>query len=150
MTNPKFYFLAAGSVLLICLALSGCNLRSMVAVDPPAGVAQALGIQEATLEDAPQIASDWVAFVDSNNKQLGAAISNAESRYVALRSVADLGLEAAAAGSSTLPGGALLLSVLTGLGGLFINKPGAANALRQEKEDSYNAGLAEAKELLDA
>ena len=150
MNGPKIYFIAAGSILLVCLALSGCNLRSMVSVDTPQGVAQAIGIEDATLDDAPQIVSDWAAFVGSNNKQLGAAISDAESRYVALSSVADLGLEAAAAGTSTLPGGALLLSVLTGLGGLFMNKPGAADTLRQQKEDSYNAGLREAKELMDA
>ena len=149
MANPKLYFAVAVCLFLVFVGLTGCDLRSAITVDTPPGVQKALGIEDATLATAPQVVADWNAYIESNSQQLGSSISAAESRYVALRSVADIGLQAAASGSATLPGGALILSVLTGLGGLFLNKPGTADAVRKEKEDSYNAGLEQGKELLD-
>ena len=96
---------------------------------------------------ADQIAADWSSYVERNTQALGVAITDAEERYVALRSISDLGLQAATGATQTLPGGALLLSGLTLLGGLFIPKPGSQAQLRQEKEDSYNAGLERGQEL---
>ncbi|MCP4465325.1 MAG: hypothetical protein GY813_01065, partial [Halieaceae bacterium] len=112
------------------------------------GVSSSIGLENpAKLSQADQIAADWESFVTRNSRMLATAISDADERYVALKSITDLGLQAAAAGTATLPGGALLLSGLTLMGGLFIPKPGAATQLRQEKEDSYNAGLERGQEL---
>tara|TARA_R100000664_G_scaffold19967_1_gene29159 strand:- start:4604 stop:5056 length:453 start_codon:yes stop_codon:yes gene_type:complete len=148
MRNPTLWVITSALALLALLALNGCNLKSAVKVDVPPGVADALQLDiPARLVQADQIAADWESYVERNTKALGIAISDAEDRYVALRSISDLGLQAAAGATQTLPGGALLLSGLTLLGGLFIPKPGSQAQLRQEKEDSYNAGLERGQEL---
>lgn len=148
MTKPSFWGITSALALLALLALNGCNLKSMVSVDVPSGVADALQLDiPAKLAQADQIAADWEGYVERNSKALAASIGEAEDRYAALKSITDLGLQAASTASATLPGGALLLSGLTLLGGLFIPKPGAQAQLRQEKEDSYNAGLERGQEM---
>ena len=148
MKTPAFWVISSVCAALALFALNGCNLKSAIVVDVPPGVASSIGLElPAKLTQADQIAADWDSFVNRNTRMLGSAISDADDRYVALKSLTDLGLQAAAAGTSTLPGGALLLSGLTLMGGLFIPKPGAATQLRQEKEDSYNAGLERGQEL---
>ncbi len=148
MKTPAFWVVISVCAALALFILNGCNLKSAIVVDVPPGVSSSIGLENpAKLSQADQIAADWESFVTRNSRLLATAISDADERYVALKSITDLGLQAAAAGTATLPGGALLLSGLTLMGGLFIPKPGAATQLRQEKEDSYNAGLERGQEL---
>lgn len=148
MTKPGFWVVVALLALLALLALNGCDLKSAIRVDVPPDVADSLQIvNPANLGQGEQIAADWASYVERNTHALGIAIGDAEDRYIALRSISDLGLQAAGTASATMPGGALLLSGLTLLGGLFIPRPGSQTQLRQEKEDSYNAGLERGQEF---
>mgnify|MGYP005826463881 FL=1 len=60
-----------------------------------------------------------------------------------------MGISAIGDASSGFPGGAIMMSALSLLTGWFLKRPGEEKRVNVEKEDSYNAGLEMAKELMD-
>lgn len=148
MNTPRFWFVCVAVGGLLLLALQGCDLRSAITVEVPPAVGSVAGYEGTIkLAQADQVVSAWRGYVERNTQALEAAISDAEERYTALRSLTELGLQAASTAAAPLPGGALILSGLSLLGGLFIPKPGSQEQLRREKEDSYNAGLDRGREM---
>lgn len=142
------------TVAAILFTAQGCRLDQMVKVDVPPYVKTAIAEtpedldKEYTLADAPMVNQRWLDVVQSNNDRLNAAIADAEERYQMIASVINLGYEFGAATASTIPGGAILLSGLTLFTGILMKRPGEDKRVAKEKEDSYNAGIKKAKELL--
>jgi hypothetical protein len=133
--------------ITITVVCSGCDLQKMVKVDTPRAVVIATAVspedvdREITLAEAQDTWDDWVQYVESNTDRFRRAIDDAEDRFVKISSLVDLGLSSAQAPIAGLPGGAVILSALTGLTGLFLRRPGDADRLAKEKRDSYNAGI---------
>jgi len=152
---------ASLDILTIDVALflgnaSGSDLRKSVDLEVPAQVRAALdGVSdpakpapEYSLADADRIASEWEAFVRTGTAQLEASISDAQERHAVLASVVDLGVVAVNEVAPTLPGGAFLVGGLSLLTGLFLKRPGEDKRVAKEKEDSYNAGMKKAEQLV--
>lgn len=133
---------------VLCVA-QGCDLQRMVDFTPPPEVVQAIDLPEGklTLAEANKVWNDWEYFVKSNTDALKIAVEDANNRYVFLASLMDMGLGMASQVAPAFPGGAILLSVLTGAAGLFMKKPGTDKEIRIAKEDSYNAGIELGKTL---
>jgi hypothetical protein len=139
--------------------LSGCDLRKMVDLDVPPAVSQSIdpagafpapGVEprEYTLADADRVVEDWQRFVDTATRQLMASIEVSQERHAVLASVVDLGVATVNEVAPSLPGGAFLVGGLSLLTGLFLKRPGEDKRVAKEKEDSYNAGIAKAKETI--
>ena len=142
ITTFVIFLLCAGALT----AAQGCNLASFVQVDVPTAVKMAVDIDDLkkpiTLAEVDLLWADWNIFVSSNTARFEASIEDANSRYMVLRQMTDLGLGAAQQGLGGLPGGAILLSGLGALTGLFLKRPGEDARVAKEKQDSYNAGIA--------
>lgn len=142
-------------VLLISFAaligLQGCELRSLVKVDVPRDIRASLDVDDLdkpiTLAEVDQIWEDWNLYVQSNTARFTAAIKESEERFIVLQQLTDLGLGAAQTGLGGLPGGAILLSGLSLVTGLFLKRPGEDSRVSKEKQSSYNAGIALAAKL---
>ena len=147
---------AALAFLIVLFVVAGCSVADFIKVRAPTTVQQTMGVPpKVPLSEAGMVLDGYKAKVEADFKAKTAAgqafAENIERGWVwvgFLDSVFQAGLaEAEASGVATLPGGALALALLTGLGGLFLPKPGAGTKLRTEKEDSYNAGLEAGKRL---
>lgn len=147
-SNPQA--LSAGILLVIVatmlLTLQGCNLASFVKVAVPQDVKLAVVDVEyldhpITLDEADEIWVDWNLYVTTNTNKLRAAIADAEDRYAVLKQFTDLGVGALGESAGGLPGGALLLSGLSLVTGLFLKRPGEDKRVAAEKEASYNKGF---------
>jgi hypothetical protein len=124
--------------------LQGCNLASMVQVAVPPQVKEAVGIapdEKVTLDEADMVFSDWVAYVESNTRKFEGAIEDANERYAVIKQITDIGVGVATENVGGVPGGAVLLSVLSLIGGIFLKRPGEDARVAKEKRDSYNKGI---------
>ena len=61
-----------------------------------------------------------------------------------ISSITEMGLSVAKDNASIFPGGAMLVSGLTLMTGLFLKRPGEDKKVQLEKEQSFKAGLKEA------
>lgn len=145
--NPQA--LSCGLLLVVALitllSVQGCSLASLVKVDVPKDVKQAVVDVDdlnkpITLAEIDEVWSDWTLYVKTNTNKLELAIHDAEERYTLLRSLTDIGIGALGDTSQSLPGGALLLSGLSLATGLFLKRPGEDKRVAAEKEASYNKG----------
>ena len=102
--------------------LQGCNLASLVQVAVPPQVKEAVGIppeEKVTLDEADMVYTDWVAYVDSNTRKFESAIDDANERYAVIKQITDIGIGVATDNVGGVPGGAVLLSVLSLIGGIL-------------------------------
>lgn len=145
------WFCALFIAFAALMFVQGCQLRSLVKVDVPRDIRASLDVDDLdkpiTLAEVDQIWEDWNLYVQSNTARFTAAIKESEERYIVLQQLTDLGLGAAQQGLGGLPGGALLLSGLSLVTGLFLKRPGEDSRVSQEKQASYNAGIALAAKL---
>lgn len=142
---------ASAIVLLIVLLLAaGCSLADIVRVRAPVEVQAVVGVPpQVTLSDAGRVLAEYRAKVQAEfNARSAAGAAFAERiesgwQFVGFaQSFLQAGAsEAGAAGLAALPGGALALSALTFLSGLFFKRPGTSELVRREKEESYNKGI---------
>jgi len=124
--------------------LQGCNLASLVQVAVPPQVKEAVGIspeKKVTLDEVDMVYTDWVAYVDSNTRKFESAIDDANERYAVIKQITDIGVGVATENVGGVPGGAVLLSVLSLIGGIFLKRPGEDARVAKEKRDSYNKGI---------
>ena len=135
-------------VLLLAATLSACQIEDLVKVDVPKDVAEAIGSEERIpVSSSSEAWEDWVAWVDRESSRFADRIDQAQETAGVLRSLTETGLQIGQDAASTLPGGAAIATVLAGLGGLFLRRPGDAKRDRLEKEASYNAGLEKGREI---
>ena len=147
--NQTAAFFISLAILFTAIVLSaqGCDIKKAIKVDAPKAVVIATAQvpedvdRDITLAEAQEIWEDWQAYVKTNSERYQRAVQDANERYVVITSMIDLGLESASGPLSTVPGGAIILSLLTGAAGLYMRRPGEALATAKEKEDSYNAGI---------
>lgn len=152
--NFAFSTLAVLIITLVSLAavLQGCDLRKAVTVDAPKPVVSVVYPDKpdtvVTLADSQRVWEDWTHYVTTNSDRYKAAVTDAEQRYQFLVSVADMGLDLAAAPIAGIPYGNLLLPVLTGAAGLYLRRPGDAEKMRVAQMDSYNKGRSDTLKTL--
>lgn len=138
------------------LMAQGCDLRSMTSLEVPPDIKGTIANapedvdREYTLADVDFVVTEWRSYVDRNNGYLLAAVKDAEERYALAEGLINLGVGIGSDAASTLPGGAIIVSGLTLLTGLFMKRPGEDKRVSKEKEDSYNAGLEEGRRLAEA
>lgn len=149
--NRVYYFgTAAVAALIVAMAVQGCDLQRMIKFDVPTDVQNAIQASEQeSLADSEYIWDEWSNWVDANSKKLAANISDSRDRLELINSVTALGIGALGEASKSFPGGAVIFSGLSLLAGWFLKRPGEAKTVAKEKEDSYNAGLAKGKELVE-
>lgn len=129
-------------LFLFVAVISGCNLQKMVAVQVPAGVRKSLEIDAGTnLHNAEYVYASWQSFVEVNTQELLANIDSANKTYSTLASFVNLGFDVASNHAGAIPGGGLVLAALTGLGGLFVNRPGTRKLVKQAKADAFRQGM---------
>ena len=131
-------------IFLVLMTANGCNLQSFVKVDVPQEVKEVVDLptgETITLDEAQAVWDDWQFYVESNSMRFQRAVKDAEDRYAVLLQITDLGMGALGEASSGIPGGALLMSGLGLLTGLFLKRPGEDSRVANEKEKSYNAGI---------
>ena len=132
-TNPVLVAIVILLAFIGMTALQGCNLASLVPVNVPPAVKTAVDLpqdERVTLDSADAVYEEWVAHVNLNTRKFETAIEDANERYIVLKQLTDIGL-----------GGAILLSGLSLLGGLFLKRPGEDSRVAKEKRDSYNKGI---------
>lgn len=135
-------------VLLLAATLQACQIEDLIKVDVPSDVAEAIGSEGRIPVSATSEAwEDWVAWVDRESSRFADRIDQGQETAGVLRSLTETGLQIGQDAASTLPGGAAIASVLAGLGGLFLRRPGDAKREGLEKESSYNAGLEKGREI---
>lgn len=147
--NQRACLMACICALFLTFAIicSGCDLKQMIKVDTPKAVVIATATtpedidRKITLAEAQDVWDDWIMYVETNTERFRRSIDEAEERFVQLNSLVDLGFNSVQGPISNIPGGAVILSALTGLTGLFLRRPGDADKLAKEKRDSYNAGI---------
>ena len=140
-----FWILSIIIAFGVCATIiNGCNLASMIEVKAPPAVKTAIGIpqnQQITLDDSDAAWTDWLAYVNSNTKKFETAIENANERYAVIKQITDIGIQSAKDNASAIPGGTVVVSFLSLLGGLFLKRPGEDARVAAEKQASYNKGL---------
>ena len=141
---------AAILILGSALVIQGCDIKKMVKFDVPKGVQGIVETENSeSLSNANYVWDQWTNWVDTNTKQLSVNIEDANNRVAVISSLTSLGFGALEEAGSQFPGGALLFSGLSLLTGWFLKRPGEEKRVSTEKEDSYNAGLAKAKEIIE-
>lgn len=131
--------IAAAAALGIAV-VSGCTASDFVKVKVPTEVQKATNTPaKVSLTEAPEVLEDYVR----GGERFKDNIERGYEILGFLTSLTDVGIEF---GKGAIPGGALGLSLLTGLGGLFLKGPGTA----KEKRDSYNKGIEEGKRLAES
>lgn len=142
--------LAAVTFVLMGVA-QGCNVQSWVPFHPPVEVAQALDLPEGkmTLAEADKVWKDWGYYVSSNTEALKVAVEDSNRMYDFISSMLNTGLGVIQGAAPSFPGGALILSLIAGGGGLLMKRPGEDKRVAAEKEDSYNAGIEVGKKIAE-
>jgi hypothetical protein len=143
-TNVLFVVLLLIVAFLGMMTLQGCNLASFITVSVPPAVKTAVDIpqdEKVSLDSVDMVWEDWIAYVNNNTRKFETAIDDANERYAVIKQMTDIGLETVGKEAAGLPGGAILLSGLSLLGGLFLKRPGEDARVAKEKRDSYNKGV---------
>ena len=134
-SNVAFYTMICITILIggSLMAAQGCDLQSMVSVDVPPPVLEAVAPDDLeggiTLDEAKRVWEDWTSYVQSNTERLRSAIDDANDRYYALASLIDTGVSILGEHSGAFPFGSI---VMTGLGvvtGLFTGAEGGCGGL---------------------
>lgn len=152
-SNVAFYTVICVSLAVggFLMAAQGCDLRSMVSVDVPPPVLEAVAPEDLeggiTLAEAQRVWEDWVTYVESNTERLRQSIDDANDRYYALASLINTGVSILGEHSGAFPFGAVVMSGLGVLTGLFLKRPQEDARVAKEKEASYNAGLVKGAEV---
>jgi hypothetical protein len=151
--NKKAWFFIGLAVVVggVLALLQGCDLGSLVKVDVPAPVSEAIGLPESvSYANAEAAWNEWKLFVQINSDRMAAEIEAGRERFELLQSVANTGLEALTENASLVPGGGLLVGVLGGVGGLFIRRPGDKKRAQKERAEAFNHGMAAEHHRLEA
>lgn len=144
------YFIILFLVLFVTLGLmQGCDLEKLIKVDAPPAVLAVVDLPEGemTLAEADLVWKQWQAYVEFNSEAFQKAVQDAENRYAFISSMFNTGLGIGQGVLGEFPGGALILSLLTGGAGLMMKRPKEDTRVAQEKEASYNKGLEVGKQI---
>jgi len=139
------------AAFLVMGVAQGCNVQSWIPFTPPTEVTQALDLPEGklTLAEANKVWADWQYYVSSNTEALKIAVEDSNRTYDFIASLLNTSMGLIQGAAPSFPGGALLLSVLAGGGGLLMKRPGEDAKVAAEKQDSYNKGIEVGKQIAE-
>jgi len=149
-TSLGLFGLAAVTFVLMGVA-QGCNVQSWIPFHPPVEVVQALDLPEGkmTLAEADKVWRDWQYYVSTNTEALKVAVDDSNKVYDFVASLLNTGMGLVQGAAPSFPGGALILSLIAGGGGLLLKRPGEDARVAAEKQDSYNKGIEIGKQIAE-
>lgn len=151
--NAKKYTIVIAILFAISLTaagISGCSWEDIVRVKTPVTVQQDQGLPASmTVTESRGAYRLWFERTKTQGSQWKANIDRSSEMVGLLNNLTLGALDAAGPAIMGLPFGGLALPFLTGLGALFVKRPGDATkaVLAKEKESSYNEGLEVGKKL---
>lgn len=135
-------FLALAGIMLGAMVLgSGCDTGDMIKVRPPASVVGGDVKPVMSLNDAIAAYEQWKAAVVIEDRQWFEKLGKGVEVQSVLGSLISDGMAYAAPALGGLPGGALIVGALTGIGGLLLPKPGTQKRI----DAAYDMGRADAR-----
>ena len=154
-------------VLLVTMSLAGgCALDEIITVDVPSStrhhfhktldtaVPPKLSLRDARILRAEgdrrleaQIESQ-IADHAASNDALDAELADGSFIESLLASTINTGIDTAIPGLATVPGGAILSTLLAGLGMWLVPRPGESKRQKQAEDKGYEMGRSETVELL--
>lgn len=152
MTDKSKLIAYAVALVIIALGLAACagfDIGDVVRVQTPHAIQQQTGLSSSVSLNTAE--SEYRAWYESTQRAAAQWKQNIERGGEIAGLLRQITLGAVEQVGPTLAGVPVLgplLPLLTGLGGLFLRRPGDASKdrLRKEKEASFNAGLNKAKE----
>jgi hypothetical protein len=152
MNSKAWFFLGLAAVVAGCVSLlQGCDLATLVRIDVPEPVQEAIGVPgSVSYAEAESAWNEWKLFVQINSDRMASQIEAGRERFELLQSVANTGLEALSENASLFPGGGLLVGVLGGVGGLFIRRPGDKKKAQAERVQAFQHGMTAEHQRLEA
>lgn len=133
---------------IVMVVLTGCQLSDYVKVDVPLKVQQFTGLPSSVpLTHAEEYYEDSATAMLTAMERFRENIDEANWLFTFLTTSIQTGITAAEPAATTLPGGALILTALAGLGGIFIRKPGDTKKINQASIDGYNEALADLQKM---
>lgn len=161
------FAVACGLIVLMSLA-GGCSLDEIVKVDVPpntrehyrdnldTAVPPVITLRDARIlreqgdrkfrESIKAQEADHLA----SNDALDAEIADGSFIESVLGSAVNTGIQTAIPGLSTVPGGAILTTLLAGLGMWMVPRPGDARRRKEAEDKGYDMGRAETTETVAA
>ena len=124
---------------------NGCDLKDFVTVDVPPTVRTAVGVpqdERVTFNQAQVVYDDWITFVERETLWLAREMEVSERRYRTLIDVINTGWGAAEPHLSAIPGGSVIIAMLTGMMGVLIPQPGTKKKIREVQAKSFKQGMA--------
>ena len=114
-------------IILCSLLLMGCHLNDVVKVQVPPAIQKLTNIPETSvsLSQAPYIRRRYITEVSIVVDQFDQDIEEARAFRDLLASLLNTGLSFGNHAAASTPLGAIAFTILGGLGGLFLDKPGS-------------------------
>lgn len=144
LTKNKIGLSIVGFILagfIAAAGLNGCKITDFVKVNVPREVQKVTGAPaKITLTDAPDLLKEYAREFKRGGEKFVKEIARGYAwvGFIAAASTTSLEL-----GKSVIPGGAIGLSALSLIAGIFIKGPGTA----KEKNASFNKGLFEGQAI---
>lgn len=137
-------------VAILGLAIaSGCSLSDIIKVQVPPAVQTATNSKATvSLSRAQYVRKQFVNDFTVALGEFDQNIEGASAFHDLATSLLNTGMIAGQGALASVPGGGILLALLTGVGGLYLKKPGTNETLNKEKQASFNAGSRRTKDLL--
>jgi hypothetical protein len=134
---------AIGAVVGLCFA-GGCRLDEIITVDVPPEVQESTGVgPKVTLRDAPQVREKHIFNFTQGLDRFDENYADSSLLYEIASSALNSGAQIAVPALGEVPGGAILVGLLGGLGGLFLKRPGEGKAIKSAEDAGYDMGRAE-------
>ena len=142
---------AAAAIVIVTLAMGGCNVYDLVQMTVPEDVRSVTGVgPKIAVSEGQMIRDQYVQRTTDNLELFDQAYSDAMFWGDLLAAGANLGIEFGQGYLATLPGGAIGVGLLGALGGLFISKPGEKKKAQKAMKDAVEQAKNDALELARA
>ena len=128
---------------------SGCSLDEVITVDVPRDVQKTMGTGDTVnLREARQLREQLVerqaASVRAFDREIADGAFQEELGGMVINDVLPIAIPAV----GELPGGTVLVGLITGIAGLMTRRPGDGGKLKEAEDKGYDMGRTEAAELL--
>jgi len=146
MKTAAIWTPVVGLVLLLTV-MQGCSIDEIVTVDVPRDAQKTLGVgDKVTLRDARELREQLVERNNASLRSFDREIADgAFAEQLGTAAVNDV-LPIAVPAVGNLPGGAVLVGLLTGVAGLLTRKPGEGKRLKEAEDKGYDMGRRETLE----
>ncbi|MEM6260516.1 MAG: hypothetical protein AAGI37_19750 [Planctomycetota bacterium] len=143
-------FLAAAVAFgVFTLYSGGCSLDDTIQVRVPDKVQKDTGADpKVSLSEAPYVREQYVADFTRGLSQFDENYEDAIWFKDLIGSVVDSSIPLIDSALQGVPGGAIILSLLTGLGGLYVSKPGAKDDMKKKVDEAWDEATKEAERLI--